>query len=129
MGSPAAGRRAALAHTAHDAGDAEAYARALACPGLLRAADQEQMIGFALALSRTARPARRRVGVVTVSGGAGTWLADDLVDAGLQMPVLSDGLQRQLRELIPAYGSPVSQVDATAQVLSTGGVRPVVRLG
>jgi acyl-CoA synthetase (NDP forming) len=128
VGSSAAGRRAALAHTAHDAGDAEAYARALDCPGILRAGDQEQMIDFALALSRTPRPAGTRVGVVTVSGGAGTWLADDLVDAGLEVPLLSDGLQRRLRELIPAYGSPMNPVDATAQVLSTGGVSPVVRL-
>ncbi|MDT7696387.1 MAG: hypothetical protein QOI75_5754 [Pseudonocardiales bacterium] len=128
VGSSAAGRRAALAHTAHDAGDAEAYARALDSPGILRAGDQEQMIDFALALSRTPRPAGTRVGVVTVSGGAGTWLADDLVDAGLEVPLLSDGLQRRLRELIPAYGSPMNPVDATAQVLSTGGVSPVVRL-
>jgi len=86
------------------------------------------MIDFALALSRTPRPAGRRVGVVTVSGGAGTWLADDLVSAGLDVPVLGLELQRRLRELIPAYGSPVNPVDATAQVLSTGGVGPVVRL-
>jgi len=128
VGGSAAGRRAALAHTAHDAGDPVAYARALDHPGILRAGDQEQMIDFALALSRTARPAGRRVGVVTVSGGAGTWLADDLVDAGLEVPLLSDGLQRRLRELIPAYGSPMNPVDATAQVLSIGGVSPVVRL-
>jgi acyl-CoA synthetase (NDP forming) len=128
VGGTDAGRRAALAHTAHDSGDAAAYDRALSGPGLLRAADQEQMIDFALALSRTARPGGRRIGVVTVSGGAGTWLADDLVAAGLEVPLLGAGLQRRLRELIPAYGSPVNPVDATAQVLSTGGVGPVVRL-
>jgi len=71
------------------------------------------------------RPAGRRR---HVSGGAGTWLADDLVSAGLDVPVLGLELQRRLRELIPAYGSPVNPVDATAQVLSTGGVGPVVRL-
>jgi acyl-CoA synthetase (NDP forming) len=128
VGATDAGRRAALAHTAHDSGDAATYDRVLSGPGLLRAADQEQMIDFALALSRTPRPAGRRVGVVTVSGGAGTWLADDLVSAGLSVPVLGAELQRRLRELIPAYGSPVNPVDATAQVLSTGGVGPVVRL-
>jgi acyl-CoA synthetase (NDP forming) len=128
VGSSTAGRRAALAHTAHDTGDPEAYARALDCPGILRASDQEQMIDFALALSRTPRPAGPRIGVVTVSGGAGTWLADDLVDAGLQVPLLSGELQRRVREMIPAYGSPVNPVDVTAQVLSSGGVSPVVRL-
>jgi acetate---CoA ligase (ADP-forming) len=128
VGSTAAGRRAALAHTAHDSGDAAAYDRVLRGPGLLRAHDQEQMIDFALALSRASRPAGDRVGVVTVSGGAGTWLADDLVRAGLRVPELSAELQHRLREIIPAYGSPTNPVDATAQILGQGGVSPVFRL-
>ncbi|HKN98130.1 MAG TPA: CoA-binding protein [Pseudonocardiaceae bacterium] len=127
VGTSAAGSRAALAHTAHVTGDEAAYAR-LVEHGVLRAGDQEEMVDFAMALSRTRQPAGRRIGIVTTSGGAGTWLADDVIAAGLELPVLSPGLQARLRELIPAYGSPANPVDATAQVLGRGGVAPVLRL-
>jgi acyl-CoA synthetase (NDP forming) len=86
------------------------------------------MVDIAMALSRTRTPAGRRIGIVTTSGGAGTWLADDVIAAGLELPVLSAGVQARLRELIPAYGSPANPVDATAQVLGRGGVAPVLRL-
>ncbi|HEY1573713.1 MAG TPA: CoA-binding protein [Pseudonocardiaceae bacterium] len=127
VGVSAAGSRAALAHTAHATGDEVGYAR-LVDHGVLRAGDQEEMVDIAMALSRTHAPAGRRVGIVTTSGGAGTWLADDVIAAGLDLPVLSDGLQARLRELIPAYGSPANPVDATAQVLGRGGVAPVLRM-
>lgn len=128
VGETPAGRRASLAHTAHDPGDGAEFARAVAAGGVLLAADQEELVDLAMAFSRTPPPAGPRVGVVTTSGGAGTWLADDLVRAGLDLPVLSEPLQDRLRALIPAYGSPANPVDATAQVLSRGGVAPVLGL-
>ncbi|HEX3591198.1 MAG TPA: CoA-binding protein [Pseudonocardiaceae bacterium] len=128
VGTSAEGRRAALAHTAHDTGTESGYADLFSRHGVLRARDQEQMVDLALALSRTRRPAGRRVGIVTTSGGAGTWLADDVIAAGLDLPMLSGGLQAHLRELIPAYGSPANPVDATAQVLGRGGLAPVLRM-
>lgn len=128
IGGTESGRRAALAHTAHHAGDAAEFARALAEGGIPVAADQEELVDLAMAFSRTRRPAGPRVGIITTSGGAGTWLADDVESAGLELPVLSAGLQARLREKIPAYGSPANPVDATAQVLSRGGISPVLRL-
>lgn len=128
IGGTESGRRAALAHTAHVAGDGAEFARALADGGIPVACDQEELVDFAMAFSRTKRPAGRRVGIITTSGGAGTWLADDVEAAGLRLPVLSAGLQARLREKIPAYGSPANPVDATAQVLSRGGISPVLRL-
>ncbi|MCL2585307.1 MAG: CoA-binding protein [Streptosporangiales bacterium] len=127
VGATEAGRRAALAHTAHDTGDAAAYERALADGGIHVASDQEELVDLALAFSRTKPPAGPKVGIVTTSGGSGTWLADDIVTAGLELPVLSEGLQARIRERIPAYGSPANPVDATAQVLSQGGTGPVLR--
>ncbi|MGW4488299.1 CoA-binding protein [Amycolatopsis sp. NPDC004368] len=128
VGATAAGRRAALAHTAHDPGDAAEFARAVREGGIVTAVDQEALVDLAMVFSRTRTPAGRRVGVVTTSGGAGTWLADDLVSAGLDVPVLGPAVQERLRALIPAYGSAANPVDTTAQVLSRGGVAPVLRL-
>jgi acyl-CoA synthetase (NDP forming) len=127
-GGSAPGRRAALAHTAHDAGDPEAYAAVLAELRIARARDQEHAVDLAMAFDRTRRPAGPRVGVLTSSGGAGTWLADDLVAAGLDVPLLSEAVQAGLRALIPAYGSPANPVDATAQVFSRGSVGAVLEL-
>jgi acyl-CoA synthetase (NDP forming) len=128
VGVSAEGSRAALAHTAHHTGTESWYARLVAEHGVLRAHDQEEMVDIALALSRTRQPTGRRIGIVTTSGGAGTWLADDVIAAGLDLPLLSDDLQTRLRTLIPAYGSPANPVDATAQVLGRGGLAPVLRM-
>ena len=128
VGGTPAGKRAALAHTAHDPGDNTEFARALADGGIPVAADQEELVDLAMAFSRTRMPTGRRVGILTTSGGSGTWLADDIEAAGLQLPVLSGGLQARLRGKIPAYGSPANPVDTTAQVLSRGGIAPVLRI-
>ena len=42
--------------------------------------------------------------------------------------MLSPGVQSRIREKIPAYGSAANPVDTTAQVLSRGGISPVLRL-
>jgi acyl-CoA synthetase (NDP forming) len=128
VGASAPAARAAMAHTAHDTGSETQYASLAADHGILRARDQEEMVDVALALSRTRQPTGRRIGIVTASGGAGTWLADDVIAAGLHVPLLSPGLQANLRTLIPAYGSPANPVDTTAQVLALGGSAPVLRI-
>lgn len=128
VGGTPAGQRAALAHTAHDASPDDAYIRLIDENGILRATDQEHIVDLALALSRTVSPQGPRVGIATTSGGAGTWMADDLAQIGLHVPLLSEQLQSQLRKLIPAYGGCTNPVDATAQVLGRGGVAPILEL-
>lgn len=126
VGDTSAGQRSALAHTAHDSADDGEFARIAAATGILLADDQEQLVDLALTLSRTRTPTGRRTGVITTSGGAGTWLADDLIRAGLELPALSAAVQDRLRRRIPAYGSPANPVDTTAQVLGRGGIAPVL---
>jgi acyl-CoA synthetase (NDP forming) len=122
-------RRAALAHTAHDSGDDEMYDELFRRCGLVRAEDPEEAVDVALGFSRSRAPSGRRVGVLTLSGGAGTWLADALVAEGFELPVLGGELQERIRALIPPYGSAANPVDATAQVLElAGGVAPVLEL-
>ncbi len=128
VGGTESGRRAALAHTAHDTGDHAQVMRALADGGIPVAADQEELVDLAMAFSRTKVPAGRRIGIVTTSGGSGTWLADDIEAAELELPLLSSELQERIWEQIPPYGSAANPVDTTAQVLSRGGTAPVLRL-
>ena len=65
----------------------------------------------------TGRPAARRP--ATGSGSSrtpaapGVELADLLADEGLTVPALSPALQERIRQMLPAYASPVNPVDMT----------------
>jgi len=129
VGGSEPGRRAAVAHTAHATGDARAWDGLLSQPGIIRADDPEELVDVALALSRSPLPAGPSVGVLTLSGGAGVWLADSLLAEGLALPLLDADVQSRIRELIPPYGSPANPVDVTAQILeSPGGIASALEL-
>lgn len=127
VGSSAPGRRAAFAHTAHLAGDDDAFDATLRSLGIPRATDQEDLIDVTFALARCRNACGERVGVITLSGGAGVWMADALESQGLHVPELSAATQDRLRKLVPEYGAVSNPVDATAQVLNgDGGLTEVI---
>ncbi len=128
LGRSAAGRRAATAHTAHDAGDDATYQAAFDRLGVVRVDDQEELLDVCFALSRRRLAAGGRVGIVTPSGGAGVWLADACSREGLEVPELDTALQQALAPLMPSYGSPRNPVDVTAQALSRSGISPSLAL-
>lgn len=128
LGRSDVGARAALAHTAHDAGDDNAYRDALERSGAIQVDDQEDLLDACFALSRATLPSGPRVGIVTTSGGAGVWLADACRAAGLEVPELEGDIQDELRRLMPSYGSARNPVDVTAQVLSHAGIAPALEL-
>lgn len=122
LGRSSSGARAALAHTAHAVGRDEAYGAAFSRAGVHRAIDDQDLIDLAMLRSRLGPRRVHRVAVVTVSGGGGVAAADALDAEGLEVPVLSAGLQERLRDHMPAFGSPANPVDLTAQALSAQGV-------
>ncbi len=127
VGVSDAGQRAAVSHTAHLVGNDDAYDAVFRKLAITRAVDQEELIDFAMAFARAPLPAGDRIGVLTTSGGGGTWMADALEHEDLRVPELSDPLQSRIRALIPDYGSAVNPVDATAQVVqSAGGLCPLL---
>jgi acyl-CoA synthetase (NDP forming) len=128
LGRSAPGSQAAVAHTAHLAGDDGEYRRAFASLGVVRVEDQEDLLDACFALSRRRVAAGPRVGILTTSGGAGVWVADACDAAGLQVPELDAALQAQLRPHMPSYGSPRNPVDVTAEVVNRAGVAPPLEL-
>jgi acyl-CoA synthetase (NDP forming) len=128
LGRSEPGRDAATAHTAHEAGDDNEYEEAFGRLGVVRVDDQEDLLDACFALSRGARSAGPRVGILTTSGGAGVWLADACDAAGLLVPELDATLQAELRPLMPSYGSTRNPVDVTAEVVSRAGVAPPLQL-
>ena len=59
-------------------------------------------------------PAGDRIGVLTLSGGAGVLLADRCVESGLKLPEFAEATTTQLRETLVAFASSANPVDATA---------------
>jgi acyl-CoA synthetase (NDP forming) len=112
-GRTGAGQRAAVSHTAALAADDAVRDAALRQAGVVRVRTGLQVLDAARALSGQPMPRGRRVAVVTNSGGTGVELADLLADEGLTVPALSDDLQKELRALLPGYGSAVNPVDIT----------------
>lgn len=128
VGRSGAGERAAASHTASMAGWTAAYDAVFAKYGFIVSHDLDEAVAIAAAFASAPLPRGERVAIVTVSGGAGAWMADTLAAEGLQIPELSDGLQAQVRALIPSYGSPRNPVDITAQAVHSGGLQKIVEL-
>lgn len=86
-----AGQRAALSHTAAIGGN-DAYMQALCRDfGIVRIRDDEQVKPALAALERGwTLPPRPRIAVLSNSGGAGTVMADRLVEEGARVEALSD---------------------------------------
>ena len=63
-----------------------------------------------------------------VSGGAGIWGADTVSMQGLKVPELSDGLQTEIKKLMPSYGAAGSPIDVTAQGAGSGGLQKSIDL-
>jgi len=130
IGRSDAGRRASLSHTAAVAGDHAAYQAMFRRHGIIEATDIDEMVDLAAAFSlcRERLPAGNRVGIGTVSGGGGGWLADACVAAGLTIPILDAPTRARLDEHIPVYGSSQNPVDATAQAIVASGYGELARL-
>ena len=126
VGRSDVGRRAALAHTAHVAGDDVAYDAVFRHYGIARAYDQEELMDFAMAFSRAKLPAGDRIGVLTMSGGAGAWMADALDEVGLAVPLLSEQLQLDPGDDPPLWvGDQPGRLDRAGGE-TAGGMAPLV---
>jgi acyl-CoA synthetase (NDP forming) len=128
VGRSGAGERAAASHTASMAGWSAAYDAVFAKYGFIVSNDLDEAVAIAAALTSAPLPKGDRVAVVTVSGGAGAWMADTLAAEGLSVPELSAPIQAEIRKLIPSYGSPRNPVDITAQAVHSGGLQKTIEL-
>lgn len=121
IGSSQAGQRAAISHTAHLTGADAAYEAMFDRYGIIRARDQDEILAIAAGLARFPRRRVRKAAVISTSGGAGAWASDILGNAGIDVPLLSDGLRSDLDQWVPSYGSTENPVDVTAAVIGDGG--------
>lgn len=115
VGATARGAAAAASHTAALAGADEVYDAVFRRYGAFRANSTEDVLDIAYALRAAPRGIDPKLGVITISGGAGVQIADFAEVNGLEMASPSERLRQQLHEAIP-YASPHNPVDVTAQI-------------
>src|SRR6201747_1627377 len=128
VGRSGAGERAAASHTASMAGWSAAYDAVFAKYGLIVSNDLDEAVTIAAILTTSPLPKGDRVGVVTVSGGAGIWGADTVSMQGLQVPQLSSSIQNQIKQWMPSYGAARNPIDVTAQGVNSGGLQKSIEL-
>jgi len=113
------GSEAVRSHTSALAGDLALYKAGFAQLNVIRGTDFAQMADLAYLSGFRQRSGGRRVAIVTMSGALGAILADKLIVAGLDVPTLSEPLQRALRAGIPDYGMVSNPVDVTGNVVNS----------
>ncbi|MFI6832547.1 GNAT family N-acetyltransferase [Kribbella sp. NPDC050241] len=117
-GRSAGGRRAGVSHTAAAATPETAVDALFAQSGVLRMDTVEELVETARVLAVRPLPRGRRLAVVGNAGGAGVLAADAAGRLGLELPELSETVQRELAA-IGAVGSG-NPVDLGAAASPTG---------
>jgi acetyltransferase len=128
VGRSGAGERAAASHTASMAGWSAAYDAVFAKYGFIISNDLDEAVTIAAVLTTNPLPRGDRVAVLTVSGGAGIWGADTVSMQGLQVPELSEPIQKEISTLLPSYGATRNPIDVTAQGVHSGGLQKSIDL-
>ncbi|MBT3627445.1 MAG: acetate--CoA ligase family protein [Rhodospirillaceae bacterium] len=121
LGRSEAAKRGALSHTGSMTGAEFAYDAVFRHAGIIRADDQDELLDIAAAFTSCPLPKGRDIGIVTISGGVGVWLADVCEKHGFNVPELGKSVQDELRRFIPDYGGVSNPVDITAQAMEQGG--------
>ncbi len=117
VGRSDAGAKAASSHTASLAGSDAIYDALFRQTGVYRATTTEEQIDVAYACMRGILPKSNRLGVVTLSGGAGVLICDAAERHGLDVAPMPLAAQAKLQALLP-FATVVNPVDTTAQALN-----------
>ena len=113
-GKTKAGQRAASSHTAALAGSDVPVEALFKQTGVIRAETLQEMFDLAAALDTQPLPQGHRVGIVTNAGGPGILCTDACSEQKLRVPELSEKIQNQLQQFLPAAAGLSNPVDMIA---------------
>lgn len=116
VGTSAVGAEAAVSHTASLAGADEVYDAIFRQYDVYRAGSLHEFLSIGYACSQGRFPDTDRLGMLTISGGAGVLMADTAARCGLEVPALSAPAQAALKALAPAAGTR-NPIDLTGAAL------------
>jgi len=114
VGNTVVGGQAVTSHSARLTAAYELYRTAFRHGGLVEIRDVDDLIDVSKAFLIRKLPRGNRVGVLTLSGGAGVLLADRCVEHGLELPALAEATREKLRTTLVSFASFNNPVDATA---------------
>jgi acyl-CoA synthetase (NDP forming) len=117
MGRSASGVEAARSHTAALAVDDAVLDAVARQAGALRVTTTQELLDVLYGLQLRPPLAGRKLGIVSVSGGAAVLMADAASACGLSVPALPLATQRRLQDAIP-FATMTNPVDLTAQILN-----------
>ncbi|MEI8699265.1 MAG: CoA-binding protein [Mesorhizobium sp.] len=123
VGKSSKGAEATAAHTGSLAAANEAYEAFFRRTGVIEVADMDEFVETAaLCLSLKARPRRRGVAVVGVSGGGVAHVSDIADQVGIDLPEFSQNTIARLKALLPPFATPQNPVDTTGVVFADGAI-------
>jgi acyl-CoA synthetase (NDP forming) len=117
-GRSSTGAMAAASHTGALTGQDQVYQACFDQYGAVRVDSISDLIDAARLVLHDAVPASGKIGVLSVSGGAGVLLADAIDATNLELPVFSEQTATALAKVLPGFSKPQNPVDLTANVLS-----------
>ena len=117
VGRSEVGARAASSHTASLAGSDAIYDALFRQYGVHRATTTDEQIDVAYACARGIFPKGNKLGIITLSGGAGVLISDSAERNGLDVAPMPQAAQKVLKDLLP-FATVVNPVDTTAQALN-----------
>jgi len=118
-GQSSASASAVVSHTGRMAGDMERYRAVFERYGVIEVDDSADMIDVLKMAQGTRRPSGGRVGVISVSGGAGVVAADTLEKMRmLDLAEFPEAAVQQIAAELPGFATAVNPVDVTAQIFN-----------
>jgi acetate---CoA ligase (ADP-forming) len=119
-GRTAAGALATASHTGALAGEDQVYQALFDQYGVIRVRSLTEMVDVASIFLSGMMPSGERTAIITVSGGAGALIADELEEAGLGLAEFSTATTNALREALPHFSKPQNPIDLTATAVVQG---------
>lgn len=119
VGTSSVGQRAAASHTGSLAGSDVVYDSVFKQHGALRMKDVNELKNFLTISAQPKVPNGNRIGIITMSGGAGVLIADLCEENGLETPSLSEKTQSELKDILPSFGTSNNPVDTTAEIINS----------
>lgn len=116
-GRSAAGAAAAASHTGALAGQDTVYQAFFDQFGIGRVESLSEMLDAAMPFLCGAAPMGARMGIMSVSGGAGVMLADAMEGADLTVQPFGGETRSRLAEILPKFSKPQNPLDLTATVV------------
>src|SRR3970282_2271845 len=94
------------------------YKAAFRQSGILQVEDIQDLADYGRAFRCGKLPRGNRLAIITISGGAGILMTDEVIGRGMRMAELAPQTLDRLRGIVPSFGSLLNPVDVTAAIFN-----------